>query len=112
MQGSHLGSHWGKSGIHLVRKLVPQRRNHVRVGVHGYRDSAVPKHLHYHRGMGALRQKQAGTDMPQIVESHRAETGFFKQAAELTADGGPVQRRADGCGKYEAGFLPPVASYG
>ena len=61
--------------------------------------------------MGALRQKQAGTDMPQIVESHWAETGFFKQAAELTADGGAVQRRADGRSKDEARFLPPVARY-
>ena len=83
----------------------------MRVGVHGYRDSAVPKHLHYQPGMGALRQKQAGTDMPQIVESHWAETGFFKQAAELTADGGAVQRRADGRSKDEARFLPPVARY-
>ena len=71
--------------LHRCGRLVPHVGEHVRIGVQGYGDASVPKHLGDDLGVNILGQEQGRASVAQVVEPNIGQPGTLQQRLEASA---------------------------
>jgi hypothetical protein len=82
----------------------------MRVGVHRDADLTVAQNFHHDPRLHTLNKQKGSCGMSQIVNAHLRQLRSVQNDLELASDVALIERRADGCGEYEARFNPRAPS--
>ncbi len=81
-------------GVHLVHSVAEHVRHHVGVGIHRERDLAMPEDLHDGSWRHALRDKERGARVSEVVKPLIGQSGGLECALKSVGDIVAVERGA------------------